>query len=72
MPLTLTLLALHFILVDSAREEARQLLPIVAIGVGVDTLLSVIGIFDFGSVLVPLWLMALWVAFAAYIVFFKF
>lgn len=65
LPLTLTLLALHFTLVDSAREEARQLLPIVAIGVGVDTLLSVIGIFDFGSVLLPLWLMALWVAFAA-------
>jgi hypothetical protein len=35
------------------------------VGIGVDTLLSVIGIFDFGPVLVPLWLMALWVAFAA-------
>lgn len=65
LPLTLGMLALHFILVDSAREEARRLLPIIAIGVGVDTLLSAMGIFDFGAVLVPLWLMALWVAFAA-------
>jgi hypothetical protein len=35
------------------------------VGIGVDTLLSAIGIFDFGPALIPLWLMALWVAFAA-------
>ena len=62
---TLAMLTLHFTLVASARDEARRLLPIAAVGIGVDTLLSVIGIFDFGPVLVPLWLMALWVAFAA-------
>ncbi|MDG1065752.1 MAG: DUF2878 domain-containing protein [Luminiphilus sp.] len=65
LPFTLGMLALHFILVNSAREEARRLLPVFAVGIGVDTLLSAIGIFDFGPTLIPLWLMALWVAFAA-------
>ena len=65
LPFTLGMLSLHFILVHSAREEARRLLPVFAVGIGVDTLLSAIGIFDFGPALIPLWLMALWVAFAA-------
>jgi hypothetical protein len=65
LPFTLGMLTLHFVLVDSARDEARRLLPLISVGIGVDTLLSVVGIFNFGPVLIPLWLMALWVAFAA-------
>ena len=64
LPITLGMIALHFLLVASASQELRRLAPIAAVGIGVDALLSAAGIFDFGPVLLPLWLMALWIAFA--------
>ena len=64
LPITLGMIALHFLLVASASQELRRLAPIAAVGIGVDALLSASGLFDFGPVLLPLWLMALWIAFA--------
>ena len=59
------MIALHFLLVPDARDELKRLLPLVAVGVIVDASLSATGVFDVGDgVLVPLWLCALWVAFA--------
>ncbi len=63
-PLVVALIALHFTLVASPRQEAAELAPIVALGVVVDSLLSALGVFDFGAQLVPIWLCLLWVAFA--------
>lgn len=64
LPLTLAMFALHFALVPSAAREFRQLLPVATLGIGVDAVLSALGVFDFGPVLLPIWLMALWFAFA--------
>lgn len=64
LPLTLGMIALHFVLAASAVREFRSLLPIATLGIGIDALLSAVGVFDFGPVLLPLWLMALWFAFA--------
>lgn len=64
LPASLAMLLLHFLLVSSAGRELRNVLPIVALGVVVDSLLSAIGVFDFGGTLIPLWLCALWIAFA--------
>ena len=64
LALTLTMLALHFLLVQSARTELYNIAPVAAAGIATDTLLSAVGIFDFGDRLVPLWLCLLWIAFA--------
>lgn len=64
LPLTLAMIGLHFVLVADAGREARNLAPMIALGVIVDSLLSAVGVFDFGGVLVPVWLCLLWVAFA--------
>lgn len=61
---TLAMLALHFMLVHSARTEIRNIAPIAAVGIVTDSLLSALGVFDFGDRLVPLWLCLLWLAFA--------
>jgi len=51
--------------------ELNKLLPLIAIGVGIDVLLTALGIFRFeagqfdtGGLLIPAWLMVLWVAFS--------
>lgn len=65
LPLSLTLLAMHFLLVQSPMQELRRLAPIIVLGIGVDSALSLFGVFDFdGSAIVPLWLCLLWIAFA--------
>lgn len=64
LALILTMLALHFLLVQSARTELYNIAPVAAAGIATDTLLSAVGVFDFGDRLVPLWLCLLWVAFA--------
>ncbi len=65
IPAALALIALHFVLVPQAASEARRLAPLVLAGVGVDGALSLTGVFDFGpGVLLPAWLLLLWVAFA--------
>ena len=59
------MLCLHFILVRDALAEMRKILPLALLGIAVDALLSVSGVFDFGSgVMVPLWLVVLWLAFS--------
>ncbi len=65
LPAALTMVGMHFLLVDSARRELKRLAPLIAIGIVVDSLLSAVGIFDFGGVLIPSWLCVLWIAFAA-------
>ncbi|EED35629.1 conserved hypothetical protein [Luminiphilus syltensis NOR5-1B] len=65
LPLALLLVALHLLLVKSTVRELRRLAPVILIGVTVDTALSVSGVFDFGDgVVLPLWLMLVWFAFA--------
>lgn len=66
LPLGLLLLCLHFFWVDNARREIKRLLPVAALGVAVDTTLSLFGVFDFGpGVWVPAWMVVLWLIFAA-------
>lgn len=65
LPLTIAMLALHFVLVANPLAEARRLAPIALAGIVVDSLLSLVGVFDFGpGVIIPAWLALLWVAFA--------
>lgn len=65
LPLSLTLVAMHFLLVQSPGQELRRLAPIMALGIAVDSALSLFGVFNFnGDVLAPLWLCVLWLAFA--------
>lgn len=64
LPAAIAMVVLHFLLVADAGREARNLAPMIALGVVVDALLSAVGIFDFGSVMIPLWLCVLWIAFA--------
>jgi hypothetical protein len=66
LPLTIGLLLLHIWLVHDYRVELRQLAVVGGIGIMADAVLSAVGVFEFsGSVLVPLWLCCLWLAFAA-------
>ncbi|MEE4146734.1 MAG: DUF2878 domain-containing protein [Halieaceae bacterium] len=66
LPLAVALLCLHLWLVHDYRAELRQLAIIGGLGIGADAALSVGGVFEFsGSVLIPLWLCCLWLAFAA-------
>jgi hypothetical protein len=65
LPLSLALLAMHFLLVQNPALELRRLAPIMALGIAVDSTLSLLGVFSFnGNVLAPLWLCMLWLAFA--------
>ena len=66
VPVALLSLALHFYLVSDRVLEFRRLLPVAMIGIGVDVMLTLIGVFDFDSAtIVPLWLIVLWWVFAA-------
>ena len=66
LPVTLLSLALHFYLVSDRGSEFRRLFPIAMVGIGVDVMLTLVGVFDFDSaMIVPGWLMALWWVFAA-------
>jgi hypothetical protein len=59
-------LVLHFYLVSDRGLEFRRLLPIAMVGIGVDVVLTLTGVFDFDSAtIVPLWLILLWWVFAA-------
>jgi len=63
--LSLCLIGLHLVLVPLRRQEIRQLALLGGTGVAVDTVLSLIGVFQFaGGVLMPGWLVCLWLAFA--------
>ena len=66
VPVALLSLALHFYLVSDRVLEFRRLLPVAMVGIGVDVMLTLIGVFDFDSAtIVPLWLIVLWWVFAA-------
>ena len=66
VPISLLSLALHFYLVSDRGLEFRRLLPVAMAGIGVDLMLTLAGVFDFGSAtVVPLWLIVLWWVFAA-------
>ncbi len=65
LPLSLALVAIHFLLIQNPTQELRRLAPVIALGIGVDSALSMLGVFDFeGSLIVPAWLCLLWIAFA--------
>ncbi|TXS94050.1 DUF2878 domain-containing protein [Parahaliea maris] len=65
LPVTALLLVLHFALVRSAVAELAALAPVALIGAAVDSTLSLTGVFQFpGPGPIPLWLLALWFAFA--------
>lgn len=64
-------LAYVILLVRHRVIELNKLLPLIAIGIGIDVLLTALGIFQFeaglfgaGGLLIPAWLMVLWVAFS--------
>ena len=66
VPVALLSLALHFYLVSDRGPEFLRLLPVAMAGIGVDVMLTLVGVFDFGSAtIVPLWLIVLWWVFAA-------
>ncbi len=65
LPLTVLFLALHFLLVDDLKTELKRLFPVALLGIMVDTALTLLGVFEFDSIItVPLWLIALWIVFA--------
>lgn len=65
LPLTVALIALHLALVREPLVELRKLLPVAALGIVTDSALSLAGVFQFPGLLpIPLWLCALWLAFA--------
>jgi len=65
LPLALALLLTHLLLVRSTASEIIAIAPVAALGVCVDTALSLIGVFDFGASITPAWLALLWLGFAA-------
>ena len=66
MPVAVLSLALHFYLGSDRGLEFRRLLPIAMVGIGVDVVLTLTGVFNFDSAtIVPAWLIVLWWVFAA-------
>lgn len=65
IPLTLLLLALHFLLASSLRHELWLVLVIALPGIVLDATLSHLNIYQFhNGELLPLWLVEIWIAFA--------
>ena len=65
LALTLAMLALHLWLVRDRVLELKVLLPVALTGMAVDSLLSLVGVYQFSSSgPIPLWLCGLWLAFA--------
>ncbi len=65
LPLLILLLALHFWLVADPKRELLRIAPIALLGIAVDASLSLADVYRFaGGVLVPLWLVCLWIGFA--------
>jgi hypothetical protein len=66
IPLTLLWLGLHFYFCKQRLAELKLVISIIVIGILVDSLLVLAGVFIFANIpLVPLWLIALWASFAA-------
>ena len=65
LPLTIALIALHFLITENFALEIRHAFLIGAIGISVDSVLSICGVFNFkNDVLLPLWMCTLWIAFS--------
>lgn len=69
IPIALVWLIAHLYLVKQPFKEITVILSVATIGIIVDSFLTLIGIFDFSSAshsaILPLWLMVLWLCFAA-------
>lgn len=66
LPLAFALFALHLWLTTRWLTELRHVLPVAAVGISADALLSLAGVYQFEhGVVVPLWLCLLWLGFAA-------
>lgn len=66
IPVTLILLALHFKYLTTKAHEFAFIVVCGLIGISIDTTLSFIGVFIFAdSLFIPLWLITLWLLFAA-------
>lgn len=61
-----TVLVYVILLIRHKVIELKKVLPLITIGIGIDALLTALGIFKFeaGGLLIPAWLMVLWVAFS--------
>jgi hypothetical protein len=55
---------LHLLLVPSFVHELKRIAPVAGLGILADSMLTAAGVFDFGDVFIPAWLIALWFAFA--------
>ena len=65
LPLTIALVLLHFLITENVVSEIRHAFLIGGIGIGVDSVLSICGVFNFNNdVLLPLWMCTLWIAFS--------
>lgn len=66
LPLTAALLLVHLALVRDRLAEIQLMALVGGTGIAVDAALSILDIYQFGDgVVLPLWLCALWLAFAA-------
>ena len=65
LPLTITLILLHFLITENFISEIRHAFFIGGAGISVDAVLSFCGVFNFNNeVLLPWWMCALWIAFS--------
>lgn len=55
----------HFNFCQNRQDEAKVILAVAVIGCTVDSLLTYFNVFIFPHALIPLWLVALWLCFAA-------
>ena len=66
LPLAVVLLAVHLVLVGDKRRELMRFACVGGLGIAVDAVLSGTGIYHFaGGVLIPVWLVCLWLGFSA-------
>ena len=66
IPVFIIFAAVHYRLVHNPLSELKLILKIAAIGIIADLLLSATNVFVFeGNLLMPLWLVCLWLAFAS-------
>ena len=65
LPLTIALVVLHFLITENFVSEIRHAFLIGGIGISVDSVLSICGVFNFNNdALLPFWMCTLWIAFS--------
>jgi hypothetical protein len=65
MLLTAVMIAFHYAAVTNLNAEFNRVWPCALIGIVTDLTLSLIGVFDFGDALLPMWMVCLWWVFPA-------